>query len=104
MDTISEDHGRTADLLFNNFLSPDWATPTLQVKIHNALGPEQWHCIQGVIAEVKDLLVQLLNEITKSITIDVSAQRARWSFQLAPSVLYELRIQLTCSAELVTYF
>ena len=80
MDTISEDHGRTADLLFNDFLSPDWATPALQVKIHNALGPEQWHGIQGVIAEVTDLLVQLLNEITRSVTIEVSAQFSRLSF------------------------
>lgn len=74
MDTICQDHGRTADVLFEDFLSPDWATPTLQVKIHNALGPEQWHCIQGVIAEVKDVLVQLLDELKKSVTLDVSAQ------------------------------
>lgn len=73
VDTICQDHGRTADALFKDLLSPTWATPALQVKIHNALGPEQWHCIQGVIAEIKDVLVQLLDEVRRSVTIDVSA-------------------------------
>ena len=73
VDTTCQDHGRTADALFKDFLGPDWAAPALRVKIQNALGSDQWDSIQGVISEVKDILLQLLGEIQSSITIDVSA-------------------------------
>jgi hypothetical protein len=73
VDAICQDHGRTANALFRDFLSPDWAASALRVKIHDALGSEQWDSIQGVILEIKDTLVQLLDEVQRSITIDVSA-------------------------------
>ena len=73
MDSTCQDHGRTADALFKDFLGPDWADPALRVKIQSALGSDQWDSIQGVISEVKDILLQLLGEIQSSISIDVSA-------------------------------
>ena len=73
VDNICQDHGRTADALFNDFLSPDWAAPALQVKIQHALGSGQWDSIQGVISEVKDVLLQLLGELQRSMPVDVSA-------------------------------
>lgn len=99
MDTICQDNGRTADALFKNFLSPDWAAPALQVTIHNALGQDQWQSIQGVIAEVKDVLVQLLDEVKRSVAIDVGAQM----IQLASPASCESRVRLTCPVDFVSF-
>lgn len=74
IEAVFNDDGHTARRLLSDCLGTAWRDVTIEKKLKQALGPENWAVFEGIMFEIQGMLSQLLAELQRNISINVSSE------------------------------